>query len=349
MSTNSIEEILKKNSDQATSLDYQPKRRKRRRLYDNLEKENLNKKVSVSEQREVFAPVDEKIVTNQRGKISDSAPLLPKKIIYKKKNLKKERIKVKTKVMNALKRPLVNFTAIHNEFFERILLSNFSVIEMRFILFIVRKTLGWNDEVAYLSRSQFNEEGNIPLNRLDKVKNTLAHNGVIGIVSDPSTNKKGYYLRSDFLLDTQKQEVPKKEEERKILELIKDKNIRTSESKVLDELIKSGLVLSDIENVVRDLIEKGDLKGAPCKFPFSYINKGAYEAVLNRFEGKDQRGLNIQKIWEALTMYNTNEQLPEDFKSQLSDEDLQWIESRGGRNQLGRMSESKIKKELGIF
>ena len=86
MSTNSIEEILKKNSDQATSLDYQPKRRKRRRLYDNLEKENLNKKVSVSEQREVFAPVDEKIVTNQRGKISDSAPLLPKKIIYKKKN-----------------------------------------------------------------------------------------------------------------------------------------------------------------------------------------------------------------------------------------------------------------------
>ncbi|MBT3981416.1 MAG: hypothetical protein HOE90_08685 [Bacteriovoracaceae bacterium] len=366
MSTNSIDEILKKKGiDSTPSESVKKPKKRRRRLYEALDEEPALEKLEVKSLAEPEEKTEEssthKIIEPKQeiiaSPVEERRPEGPviKRIVVKKPKKKAKQVLSKKLLENALPKPTKEFTIIHNQVLEKIVLSNLNVTEMRFLLLILRKTLGWNKQVAYLSRPEISTEGNIKLNRFDACRNNLLENGIIGVITDPKTRKNGFFLRADFfgIATNNNSEKPSSssidnDNVSKVLAAITDDAIREKESKVVGELVAKGHELTEIGKLGLDLIEKGDLKGTPCIHPFSYLNSGTIDAIRNRVDGKNSRGVNANLIWEAISRFDANTPLPDDFQETLSETDLSWINDRGGRRQLGQMNANEVKKELGL-
>ena len=345
MSTNNIEEILKsKGGGNFTVPEQAPKRRKRRRLYDvspevSSSVETESKLIPATpEEIKIEAPVKEEVDTEVKEvKVK---PKKIKKITSGSSNkIKKDDAKEINKANRiAVSKPSKNFTAIPNEILEKVLSSNFSASEMRMILLIARKTLGWQQKVAFFSRKVFVEEGGVNPNSIDRVRNTLLTNKVIGELKG-ANNRKGYYLISEFfgITDGDKESVGDEAVPKEVSEVIKElksEKIKKTEIDEYHSLVSQGYSSEILIDLAKHLLEKGDLREGLVSKPFAYLNSGTYEAVLNRFEGKNSQGINSSLIWEVLSEYDSKGPLPEEVKVKLTEKDLEWIEQNGGRHHL---------------
>lgn len=364
MSTNNIEEILKNKGVGKVNLpDHGHKKRKRRRLYDtepevsNLDDDLVNSgSIVTSEvnQENLEKKIETKVVSAQIEKPVKAEIKKIKKVSVseKSKNLRrtdKNGFEDARKV--AVGKPTKNFTSIPNEILEKVLCSNFSAGEIKMVLLIARKTLGWQEKIAFFTRKVFVEEGGINPNSIDRHRNTLLANKVIGEVKG-AANKKGYYLIAEFFGIAQKEDKnqnsssPKGFEE--IFQSLKSIKIKNSELEELERLRNEGHADKLLFTLAKDLLDKGDLKGASVSKPFAYLNSGAFDAILSRMEGKRSDGINTSLIWEVLSQYDSKIQLPNEVKEKLSEKDLEWIDKHGGRHHLAMQNEDFIKSQLGI-
>lgn len=358
MSTNNIEEILKNKGVAKVNLpEHGQKKRKRRRLYDTESQVDSGEASLVQTTTEARLNEPEKTIERKVAKSEKPAKVEIKKI-------KKVTASEKSKKLNktdkkgfedakriAVGKPTKNFTSIPNEILEKVLCSNFSAGEIKMVLLIARKTLGWQEKIGFFTRKVFVEEGGINPNSIDRIRNTLLANKVIGEVKG-AANKKGYYLIAEFFGVSQK--IDKKEELdapkvfEEIFQSLKTNKIKDSELEELNLLLKESHSEELLLALAKDLLTRGDLKGASVSKPFAYLNSGAFDAVLSRMEGKRSDGLNTSLIWEVLSQYDSKKQLPLEVKDRLSEKDLEWIDKHGGRHHLAMQNEDFIKSQLGL-
>lgn len=360
-SNNFIDELKKRGVDAPDNKNINnvmpPAKRRRRRLYESFDSEQGQEQMPEQEQENHQSFNDKKPTLDESINVSSLSPKteikkikVKKQVSKRKPSYSKEDLRAAEK--DAISKPKGNFTSIPNEVIEKTLMGNFSLIDIRFILLIARKTLGWQQKIAYMSRSEISTEGNVNPNSIDRSKKTLLKNGVIGIVKGSASEKSGYYLRSSFFnlakeeSETLNNEIPDSLKSR-VMSLEGGK-VQKDEFASLQRLIAEKKKEDELLLLFDDLKANGDLKGAEVSKPFSYLESGAYQAVLNRASGKNQTGINPQVIFEAISQHDLRSPLPEEIKLRMSSKDEEWIESRGGRAALNQMSEFQLKKELGL-
>src|SRR3990167_7371057 len=71
------------------------------------------------------------------------------------------------------------YTKIANELYDAIIQWHFSSYEYRVLIYIIRKTYGWNKKTDWISLSQFNKATNIPIPHICRTLFLLVKQNVI--------------------------------------------------------------------------------------------------------------------------------------------------------------------------
>lgn len=244
---------------------------------------------------------------------------------------------------NALVRPKQNYIPIPNELIENIYTKKIGINEIKFLLLIVRETVGWGKKYCNLSKKDVEEKTTIPISRFYDARKNLADEEIIQFGKDPDSLKNYYFIKQL----NKKIEKNKSELEEFIIMKNKDKKMRMKELKEAAKLVDHGeKPENEIIKLANFLYKEGTLKGEPCHFPMSYLASGTYDSVLNMSKmGK----FNSDLIWKILSTHNLDIPLPQDIQDKLSKTDLEWIEKRGGLRHIGSMNENTVKKSLGMF
>ena len=316
--------------------------------------ESLDEEVVMASPIEQFNRVDTNEVTTQK---KQERKQLTKKIQLKKSlAIKKE--KVKTKVSDPVRRPTKNFTQIPNSILEFLYTSNISQNECKFLLLIIKETLGWGRDYCLLSKKDILDKSSITNNLIYKVRESLSANGVISYGKSEESSKNFYMINAKFFKVSNEDEIietvgTSEKIENKDLILFLEKHNKTKKSLAGEntsilELIDSKKNESEILRLLINLERFGALDGSVCSRPASYLASGAYEAVLGRCLGKSVKIFDGQKIIDLLTSVNTSEKMSEEVRESLTESELEWIEKKGGLFSLGKMNTESLKFELKI-
>jgi hypothetical protein len=115
-------------------------------------------------------------------------------------------------------------------------------------------------------------------------------------------------------------------------------------AKVNSLLAEYGHSIEDLDLCSKDLIEKGDLRGDKVDRPFSYLASGVFEKILNRAKGLQSNGVDLKKIKKLVSEHGTHMGMSSEISEQLSEKELQAVESVGGWRQLGQLSDYEFDK-----
>lgn len=257
---------------------------------------------------------------------------------------------------DAIKKPTKNFTQIPNAVLEFLYSSNISQNECKFILLIVKETLGWGRDYCLLSKKDILEKSSITNNLIYKIRDSLSQNGIISYGKDESKNKNYYMLNSQFFnLKNEKSSNLKADSLPEVkdaalnefLSLRKDTSkVREAEIKSISELNLIGKQYSEILSLAINLDEHGALDGSKCAKPFSYLASGTYDKVLERTTGKSLKVFDGSKIFNLICTVDTRKGLTDEIREELTLAEMDWIKSKGGLSALGNMDTDKLKFEL---
>lgn len=280
------------------------------------------------------------------------------KKIIKKTNTKKKKNKESKKLdtTEALKVPSKKFMKVQNSLIESLVMSNMSGNELKFVLLILKETIGWNRPYCVLSKPDIESTG-ITSNLIYKTRNSLKENGVIEFGKDPDSTKTFYYLKKSFFVSDEEMldEFVDLEGDNTVASevfssYLESKNVlpkvRESESKRFEELISNGKSETEIIELAKYLDENGMHDGSTCSLPISFLASGAYDSVIERVKSSPRGRINAQLIYEAVTNSDQKQPLPEKYKEQLSEADMEWIENHGGRFTLSQSQ--TLRKDLGL-
>ena len=248
--------------------------------------------------------------------------------------------------------------------------------DIKILIALVRLSLGFKKNYAKLSQKELAKITDIHESDINKFIKRLVSKGYIHIVRSSSNNNcyviddKLYLSEEDHVMNRISEHKAKKhvDADKKIKNSIIVKNNNTvvySEEidKVLQKftgsnkfketeklnvlLVTENISVDNVDRCLVDLKSNGTLKGEACDRPFSYLSSGVYEKVLKRSNGESTKLIDNNKIWKILTEYNTNERLPESAPV-LSDQEKEWVESKGGWTTLGQSDLKEVKYQLGI-
>lgn len=359
MSTNSIHDILEKKglNGSVQSVSSSPKKR-RRRLYETIEEIDSVENVEVVESKAKgvgLAGSIEKKESSHDPKESikkiTSEQDIEKEIVKKKVKLRPKRIdpsKELEKIKGAIASPKTNYTAVPNKIIEKLLAEKFTEREMKFILVVLRHSLGWKKSAAFLRRDDFLIDAGIPDSAFDKIKKSVIKKGAIG--SKKISNKSAYFLKADFFnLEEHKSniELSTPSEIEEIILKLDGEKVQNSERISFLDLIKEGKDPGELSVLAQYLLDNGDHKGEVVSKPFAYLQSGAIQSVRTRLEAEGTK-VNSELVYKAISEYNTREPLPESVSSLLSQNDLEWIQNKGGRHMISQMTDSSLRAELGL-
>jgi hypothetical protein len=176
----------------------------------------------------------------------------------------------------------------------------------------------------------------------------------INLRSNQSQNSDQINLRTEIDLISKKEITNKNtnktlsaEIESYLMDNFESRSVAAREREKMLFLISMGKNQDEILELAKNLSSQGTLKGEKCDRPFSYLESGVYEKVLNRYLGKSNKSeFDPQRVYNSIARFNSREPLPEDFKSTMTASELEWIEKRGGRASLGMWPSGKLTNEL---